>query len=137
MLVARAIRIAGGGGAAGAVVIRTSMPGHEVVQAAQHGDPAILADAERPRRQALRLPPASALAVVSGSGARDAVERLTVASSSLESARLEIAPLGEDRFLVRAPGEDALSEAWAAVMAQEPAGWAAVDARVEVDPLDV
>jgi len=137
VLVARAVRIAGGGGAAGTVVIRTSMPGHEVVQAAQHGDPAILADAERPRRQALRLPPASALAVVSGSGAQDAVELLSLASASLDIAQQEIAPLGEGRFLVRAPGEDALSEAWAAVIAQEPTGWAAVDARVEVDPLDV
>lgn len=135
VLLARAVRIAGVGEAAGRVVIRTSMPGHEVVQAAQQGDPAILVDAELPRRRTLRLPPASALAVVSGAGAGDAVERLAAAAALLDVPPLEIAPLGEGRFLVRAVAHDVLSEAWAAVGARQPAGWAAIDARVEVDPL--
>jgi primosomal protein N' (replication factor Y) len=140
VLLARAVRIAAASAAAGAggrVVIRTSMPGHEVVQAAQQGDPGILLNAELPRRRALRLPPTTALAIVSGGGARDAVERLVAAAAALDVLPPEIAPIGEGRFLVRAASHDALSDAWAAVSAREPAGWAAVDARVEVDPLDV
>src|SRR5205823_14299534 len=61
-MLARAGRLVGGRAHGhGRVVVQTRLPGHEVVDAALHGDPGRLAVVEGARRAALRLPPETAL----------------------------------------------------------------------------
>jgi primosomal protein N' (replication factor Y) len=128
-LVARAARIAArsgpaaGGRAAGRVLLQTRLPDHEVVQAAVHGDPQRVADAERARRQVLGFPPFSAMAEVSGVGAPAFVEGLDGALG------VEVGEVAEGRWLVRAPDHRSLCDALAAV--PRPPG----RLRVTVDPL--
>ena len=127
-LLALASRLVGGRGAQvrqpGRVVVQTRIPDHDVTRAAALGDPAIAAAAEAPRRAALQLPPAAALAVVSGPGATACAARLTA-----PPAGLQVAALGADRFCVRAAN--------AAVLADElaRAGLPREGVRVEVDPI--
>jgi hypothetical protein len=100
--------------------VQTRLPGHEALDAALHGDPGRLAVVESARRAALRLPPHTALARISGPGAKVVVDAL---------AGLDVAGPAGDRWLVRAPDHDALCDALAA--APRPAE----RVRVEVDPL--
>ncbi|MGO9912155.1 MAG: hypothetical protein ACLPQS_13485 [Acidimicrobiales bacterium] len=142
-LLARSVRLVGGrrrpgsaratagGSAAGRVVIRTSMPDHEVVRAAQVGDPGLVLDAERSRRELLSLPPYSALALIDGDDEAALEAVVGRLPDSVQASRLG------DGYLVRAASSDALSDALAALVAHEPAGWAGLRARVEVDPVDV
>ncbi|MDP9071989.1 MAG: hypothetical protein M3N68_12075, partial [Actinomycetota bacterium] len=81
------------------------------------------AAAEQPRRAELRLPPAAALALVSGQEAAAFVAGLP--------SSVEVLASGEGRWLVRAPDHRALCDALASV--RRPAG----RLRVEVDPLRV
>ena len=62
-------RLVGGRSAAGRLLVQTRMPGHEVVDAALHADPSRLAVVEAARRAALRFPPETAVAAVSGQAA--------------------------------------------------------------------
>ena len=119
-LLARAARAVGGREGGGRLLIQTRLPEHEVVAAALHADPGRVAAAEAPRRAALRLPPAAAVARVSGAQAEPFVAAL---GTSVEV-------LGPDggSWLVRATDHDALCEALAAT--PRPAG----RLRVEVDP---
>lgn len=123
-LLARAGRLAGGRGdrTSGRVLVQTRLPGHEVIDAALHGDPSRWSVVEGARRAALRLPPETALARVSGTGAPAVVERL--------GGRMDVEVLGPSagRWLVRAGDHTALCDALAA--AGRVRG-----ARVEVDPL--
>ena len=68
-MLARAARLVGGRGAGGRLLVQTRMPDHEVVDAALHADPARLAVVEAARRAALRFPPETAVAAVSGQAA--------------------------------------------------------------------
>lgn len=129
VLLARAARMVGDRRSPGRVVVRTSLPEHEVVRAAGLGDPSVLAAVEAPRRSLLALPPASALAVVTGDGAEEALARLGEGAAAART--------GEGTYLVRARDNEALADALAAIIDGEPNGWAGVDARIEVDPLDV
>jgi hypothetical protein len=104
------------------------MPAHEVVRAVQTGDPSLVATAERERRLLLRLPPESALAEVTGTGAAGVVNRLQ---------DVEASPRGRGGFLVRADNATVLADSFERLVAGESAGWAGIDARVEVDPVDV
>ncbi len=108
----------------GRVVVQTRIPDHEVTQAAMRGDPGLLVAVEAPRREALGLPPARALAVLSGEGAAGCAQRL--ASSP---AGLEVAPLGPDRSVVRAANSQVLADELAANGLPEEG------VRVEVDPI--
>ncbi|HXY42610.1 MAG TPA: hypothetical protein VEH29_00325 [Acidimicrobiales bacterium] len=128
VLLARAGRLAGGRQGGGRVVIRTSMPDHEVVRAAQAGTPELVAEAEAGRRLLLRLPPTTALAAVGGAGAAGVVGRLE---------GVEVSPRPNGGYLVRAESSAALADAFAHLVARAPGGWAGVDARVEIDPLGV
>lgn len=119
-LLARAGRLVGGRRGGGRVVVQTRLPDHEVVLALIHGDPGGVVDPERARREALRLPPSAALAVVSGAGAASFVE-------SLEG--VEAAAADGDTWLVRAPHHEALCDALA--RGRRPPG----RLRIEVDPL--
>jgi primosomal protein N' (replication factor Y) (superfamily II helicase) len=133
-LVARAARLVGGkpaGGAArgrgagdpvGRLIVQTSLPRHEVVQAALHGDASRVAAAERERRELLRFPPFSAMAEVSGAAAPDLVTALG------HPLGIEVLGPSNGRWLLRAPDHATLCDALAA--APRPPG----RLRVAVDP---
>jgi primosomal protein N' (replication factor Y) len=127
-LVARAARVAGrsvvdrGSRAGGRIVLQTRLPDHEVVRAALNADPAIVAEAERDRRELLSLPPRSALAEVSGAAAPAYIEALQDADG------VTTAEVAEGRWLLRAADHATLCDALAAT--PRPPG----RLRVEVDP---
>jgi primosomal protein N' (replication factor Y) len=125
-LLALASRLVGGRRRSGRVVARTRSPDHEVLDAALHADPGRLVAVEQPRRVQLRLPPATALALVSGDGAAELVSRLSPVPGSLE-----VGSAAAGRFLIRAAGPEELAEALAA------AGPAPAGTRVEVAPRQV
>ncbi|MGP8060859.1 MAG: hypothetical protein ACLP9C_14635 [Acidimicrobiales bacterium] len=124
-LLARAGRLVGGRASAGGpprVLVQTRLPDHEVLAAGVHGDPGRLVTSELALRHRLDLPPASALALVSGPGA-------PLYAAGLRG--VEVADLGDGRRLVRASGHRVLCDALAAV--PRPAA----RLRVEVDPIGV
>ncbi len=122
-VVASAERSPGRGG--GRLLLQTRTPDHEVVQAAVHADPARVAEAERARRDLLRLPPFTAMAEVSGAVAPAFIEALGTPPG------LQVAELAEGRWLLRAADHQVLCDALAA--ARRPSG----RLRIEVDPLRV
>ena len=128
VLLARAARLLGGHSGGGRLVMRTSVPDHDVVRAVQAGDPALVAAAESGRRSMLHLPPLAALASVTGTDAAGVVSRLQ---------GVEVSSGRRGGYLVRAESSSALADAFARLVAEESAGWAGVDARIEVDPLAV
>jgi len=125
---ARSARLVGDRSGPARVFVRTSLPDHEVLRAAELGNPDVLAEAESLRRAAFRLPPYSALASVGGQAAATAVEGLSGVETSLQS---------DGDYLVRAPDEDGLANAFASLVEGEVSGWAGIDARIEVDPIRV
>jgi primosomal protein N' (replication factor Y) len=125
-LLALASRVVGGRRRQGRVVVRTRLPDHEVLAAALHADPGRLVTAEEPRRALLRLPPTTALALVSGDGADEFVTRLECADRTVE-----VGGSAAGHFLIRAPGSDALADALAS------AGQPTPGTRIEVGPRQV
>lgn len=121
-LVARAARLLGGKAGGGRLVLQTRLPRHEVVQAALHADPGRVATVEHQRRQALRFPPVTALALVSGARSEGFVRELATRGG------VEILGPGAGTWLVRAPDHPTLCDALAAV--PRPPG----RLRVAVDP---
>lgn len=136
VMVARAVRLVGDGPGRPSnlpqVLLRTSMPGHEVVQAAQRGDPAVVAEAEEPRRRLLGLPPERALAVVTG---EEAEARL--GGGEPLGPGVEVRGVGEGRFVVSGDDDTVLADGLGRLVEGEPGGWAALGLRVEVDPVDL
>jgi primosomal protein N' (replication factor Y) len=128
-LLARAGRLVGGRhGAAGGrrVIVQTRLPDHEVLDAAVHGDPSRLAVVEAARRAALRLPPETALARLSGPGAA------ALAGELRGPLGIDVTGPAGDRWLVRGPDHGTLCDALAAV---RPLARAGERVRIEVDPL--
>lgn len=123
-LLARAGRIVGGRGSGGRVAVQTRLPHHDVLQAALHGEPARLVDAERPKRELLGFPPAKAMAAVSGAAAEAYIERLRDAGD----IGLEVVGPADGRWLIRAADHGALSDALGRI--ERPPG----RLRLEVDP---
>lgn len=109
-------------GRAGMVVVQTRARGHEVFEAVLHADPGRFLHSELARRRDLSLPPFSALALIGGAGAADWVGRID---------SVEVAPLDEARWLVRAGSHEELSNALG------NAGKPPPRTRVEVDPIRV
>jgi primosomal protein N' len=107
------------------VLVQTRIPGHEVLAAAVHADPALLAGPERELRLALGLPPFGVVATLRGAGAADFAQGL----AGLDT--VEVSSTEADRWMVRAPDHRRLCDALAAV--DRPSG----RLRVEVDPSDV
>jgi primosomal protein N' (replication factor Y) (superfamily II helicase) len=135
-LLARASRLVGGRQRAGKVLVQTRVPGHPVIEAALLADPGRLATSEEAVRKALRLPPFSSLAVLSGPGARElagALEVLDVAEvvghGELPGEPVEVSEVGEDRWVVRAADHASLADALAAV------GRPTERVRIDVDPV--
>ncbi|HET7488054.1 MAG TPA: hypothetical protein VFJ85_09000 [Acidimicrobiales bacterium] len=121
-LLARAARLVGGRDGGGRVVVQTRAAGHDVLRAAVLADPGRLVAAEVERRRDLRLPPAGALALVSGD-----------AEAFVASLPDDVEALGpaDGRWLVRAADRAVLARALASV----PRTGARL--RVEVDPARV
>ena len=122
-LVARAARITGPRESGGKILLQTRLPDDPVVTAALRADPALLARADRDRRQELSLPPYGAIAVVSGPEAGEYMERFGTPPGT------QIAPDPGGQFLVRAPDYDTLCDALASV--ERPSG----RLRIDVDPI--
>jgi primosomal protein N' (replication factor Y) len=122
-LLARAARLVGGRGGPGRILVQTRLPGHEVIDAAVHADPSRLAVVEAARRAALRFPPETAVAAVSGQAAAAFVAAVAAAGD------IEVLGPANDRWLVRAPDHRTLCDTLAAT--PRPPG----RLRVEVDPL--
>ena len=126
-LLARAARLVGGragdGGSTGRrVLVQTSLPDHPVLQAALLADPSRVVDAEREAREALRLPPVTALAAVSGAGSEELVAALGLLVG------VEVQGPSDARWLVRARDHAVLCDAL------ETVGRPADRVRIEVDP---
>jgi primosomal protein N' (replication factor Y) (superfamily II helicase) len=121
-LLAGASRLVGGRRRAGRVIVQTRLPDHEVLAAAVAGDPALVSEPERRRRERLRLPPVWAVALLSGTEAGELAVLLETAHD------LEVAEV-DSGFLVRAPSEQLLCDALAATSER------GYDTRIEVDPL--
>ena len=130
-LVSRAARVVAasgapqGGRSAGRILLQTRLPEHEVVRAAARAEPALVAAAERDRRELLGFPPFAALAEVSGVGAEAYIEALG------DPDGVQVAATAEGRWLLRAASHAVLCDALAAT--PRPSG----RLRIEVDPLRV
>ncbi len=122
-MLARAARLVGGRGGGGRILVQTRLPGHEVIDAAVHADPSRLSVVEAARRAALRFPPETAVAAVSGQAAAGFVAALPADDG------LEVLGPANDRWLVRAADHLTLCDALAATA--RPPG----RLRIEVDPL--
>ncbi|HMC52163.1 MAG TPA: hypothetical protein VKI64_05330 [Acidimicrobiales bacterium] len=125
-LLARAARLVGGRARAGRVVVQTRLPRHAALQAALHADPGLLAATEAPRRMELGLPPATAVALVSGEGGPELAGRLS--EIGRERGVQVIGPDAAAHWMVRAPDHRSLCD----VLADAPRPPARV--RIEVDP---
>ena len=125
-LLARAARRVGGRERGGRVAVQTRLPRHPALQAALHADAGRLAVGETPRRVELALPPATAIALLSGEGAADFAVLLRDAGGA---RGVEVqGPDGAGRFIVRGPDHGSLCD----VLAAAPRPSSRV--RVEVDP---
>jgi primosomal protein N' (replication factor Y) len=125
-MLARAGRVIGGRAASGRILVQTRVPGHEVIDAARHADPSRLAVVEGARRAALRFPPETAVAAISGVAAAAFVAALAARGGD---DGIEILGPSSGRWLIRASHHAALCGALAAT--PRPPG----RLRVEVDPL--
>jgi primosomal protein N' (replication factor Y) len=131
-LVVRAARLVGPRAAGGRVLVQTRLPRHEVIEAAVRADPGLLADAERPRRKLLDLPPFAALARLTGDPPALAAAAHSLRSSAAAGIGVSGGP--DAPVLVRAATAEGLATALAAALA---AGRPAGRLRAEVDPLRV
>lgn len=133
-LLVRAGRLVGARGTRGAwarVLVQTRVPDHPLLLAAARGEPAPVLEQELAVRRVSGLPPFSAVALVSGTLASRYAEELCAGagSSAGAAAVVTVAPLGPERFVVRADDHDALCDHLARVARPPGRGL-----RVEVDP---
>ncbi len=114
---------------------QTRVPDHPLLQAVALGDPtAVLAEEEAIRRTS-GLPPFVALGVVSGAlapGYADTLRRELDGGLAAPSAAVSVAPIGDDRFLLRADTHDPLCDLLARTPRPPGRGL-----RVEVDPVSL
>ena len=96
------------GGRQGRVAVQTRQPEHPAIRSALLARPALLSDWDTEMRRSLRLPPFSAIAVVSGEGAPDYV-------AGLAEREVEILGPRDGQWMVKAAGHEALAEALASV----------------------
>lgn len=124
-MVGRAARLVGPRSGEGRLILQTRQPDHEVVTAATGADPGRVTDAERARRQLLRFPPVSAMAVISGAGAADFVNTLDPPD--------EVDLMGplDDKWLMKAPDHSILADTLAGGTRPKER------LRIEVDPLRI
>jgi primosomal protein N' (replication factor Y) len=116
---------------------QTRVPDHPLLQAVARGDPAAVLEEEVAIRRMSALPPFCALAVVSGALAPTYADALRVALDPLPGGEaaagapaVTLAPLGDERFLLRAETHQPLCELLARTPRPPGRGL-----RVEVDPV--
>lgn len=124
-LLVRAARLVGGRHGGGRLLLQTRSPDHEVVQAALHGDPTLVADAERRRRRDFRFPPVVAMAEVSGEAAPAFIDALTASGAD----EVDMVGPADGTWRVTAEDHDRLCDALGAV--DRPPG----RLRLAVDPM--
>jgi primosomal protein N' (replication factor Y) len=118
--------------------VQTRVPDHPLLQAVALGDPMELLTEEAAIRRVSALPPFAALAVVSGVLAPAYAESLRLAiepgrgGGLAASGAMSVAPLGDDRFLLRADDHDPLCDLLARTPRPPGRGL-----RVEVDPVSL
>ena len=116
-------------GRTGPLLLQTRIPDHEVVQAAVRGEPMLVADAERARRQTLAFPPFGGLAEVRG-----AAEAVAATCDAVRQLGVTVlGPVADgSQALLRAPSSAGLCDALAApaVEAARTRG----RLRIDVDP---
>ena len=96
------------GGRRGRVAVQTRQPEHPVIRAALLARPALLSEWDTEMRRSLRLPPFSAIAVVSGEGASDYI-------TGLAERDVEILGPRGGQWMVKAPDHQTLADALASV----------------------
>jgi primosomal protein N' (replication factor Y) len=96
------------GGREGRVAVQTRQPDHPVIRSALLGDPSVLSDWDTAMRRSLKLPPFSAIALVSGEGAAEFV-------AGLAERNVELLGPHDGRWMVKAPDDESLAEALGAV----------------------
>jgi len=118
---------------------QTRVPDHPLLQAVALGEPTAVLAEEVAIRRASALPPFAALAVVSGALAPAYTESLRREVEAgpgdglvVEGAPLSVAPIGDDRFLLRAGTHDPLCDVLARTPRPPGRGL-----RVEVDPVSL
>ena len=121
-LLARAARLVGPRTGGGRVLVQTRQPDHPVLAAARDADPGLLSSHDRALRSQLGFPPFGALAEIAKSAAPVFIERLG------RPLGLDIAAVGENRWIVRATDRERLLDALAAV--ERPPG----RLRLAIDP---
>lgn len=121
-LIGLACRLVGPRAAKGRVLLQTRQPEHPAIQAAVHADPARFMSSELDLRRSMGWPPFAAQAEISGAVAPEFIARLG------QPLGLEVRGPTDDRWLVRAPDAEALSQALADV--DRPEG----RMRIAVDP---
>ena len=119
--------------------VQTRVPDHPLLQAVALGEPTAVLAEEVAIRRTSGLPPFAALAVVSGALAPAYAESLrreieTAPDDGLAAvtAAVSVAPLGDDRFLLRADTHGPLCDLLART--PRPGGRGL---RVEVDPVSL
>ena len=128
-LLVRAARLLGPRDAGGSILVQTRVPDHDVLRAAQTGDPTAVLAPQEHRRRELGYPPFGGLAELSGAPA--AVE---AACDTLRGGLTVLGPSG-GRALLRAPTIAVLCDALAA--ADLGPARALGRLRIDVDPLRV
>lgn len=121
-LLAKAARLLGPRSRGGRLLVQTYLPRHEVIQAALLADPGRLIEPERERRERFGMPPAMALARVSGAGSGAVIDQVRAVDGISVGGSI-------DDYLVRAETWEALAHALIAT--QRPKG---SRVRVAVDP---
>jgi primosomal protein N' (replication factor Y) len=105
-LLAHASRLVGG--RRGQILVQTRIPDHPAIRAAVGADPGVLAGEEWEVRRSLRLPPVTAVAVLSGPGA-------PAYAAGLRAGGAEVLGPDGDRWLVKAEDAATLADRLAAV----------------------
>lgn len=96
------------GGRRGRVAVQTRQPEHPAIRSALIAEPALLSEWDTEMRRSLRLPPFSAIAVVSGEGAPDYV-------AGLAKSEVEILGPRDGQWMLKAPDHQTLADALASV----------------------
>jgi primosomal protein N' (replication factor Y) (superfamily II helicase) len=109
------------------VIIQTRQPIHPAIRAAVAADPGILTASQAPMREALRLPPHAALALISGEAAAEWAGTMRAD----QAGSVQVTGPDDGRYLVRAADHTLLADAIARVDENRPPG----RVRIEVDPL--
>jgi primosomal protein N' (replication factor Y) (superfamily II helicase) len=124
-LLARAARMVGRRSERGRVVVQTRVPRHEVLQAVLTAEPSRFATTEDARRRLLGMPPATALAEVSGQAAGAFIDEFD------PPLGVDVLGPSDGRYLLRAPDHAVLCDALSA--ASRPPG----RLRIAVDPTGI